>query len=115
MAKGNLQREVGEGGGNKYVSLKQEIPILLHQKRPKKIPKTWSLCCLAVVGRSERRLPQVGSAAAGRPVPAGESRTIVTSIGVVGHTGEVVESSVFPPPTRKTVFRLSILILSRCR
>ena len=115
MAKGNLQRELGVGGGNKYVSLKQEIPILLHQKMPKKIPKTWSLCCLAVVGRSERRLPQVGSAAAGRPVPAGESRTIVTSIGVVGHTGEVVESSVFPPPTRKSVFegRLSILILSR--
>ena len=39
MAKGNLQRELGVGGGNKYVSLKQEIPILLHQKRPKKSPK----------------------------------------------------------------------------
>ena len=40
----------------------------------------------------ERRLPQVGRVrpAARRPVPPGESRTIVTSIGVVGHSGEVV-------------------------
>ena len=45
-------------------------------------------------GSGERRLPQVGSvrpAARHSPVPPGESRTIVTSIGVVGHGGEVRE------------------------
>ena len=39
MAKGNLQRELGVGGGNKYVSLKQEIPILLSEKKAQKNPQ----------------------------------------------------------------------------
>ena len=34
---------------------------------------------------------------AGRPVPPGESRTIVTSIGVVGHSGELREIALSSP------------------
>ena len=83
----------------------------MHQKKPPKIPPNLVGCCLDGGGWIAGddgclRLEEGGvRPPAGRPVPPGESRTIVTSIGVVGHSGEVREIALSSPRQPKKCSR----------